>query len=85
MQEELHAVWRRTQMTVVFITHSVRRRSISAFRGRRHVGASGRILERLSLDYSQPAPARRHPTIKASPDFVATRERILGLIWATAG
>src|SRR4029077_9808297 len=23
MQEELHAVWRRTNMTVVFITHSV--------------------------------------------------------------
>ncbi len=46
----------------------------------------GRILERLSLGYSR-ASAERDDirAIKASPDFVATRERILGLIWATAG
>ena len=46
----------------------------------------GRILERLSLGYSR-ASAERDDirSIKASPDFVATRERILGLIWATAG
>ena len=46
----------------------------------------GRILERLSLGYSR-ASAERDDirSIKASPDFVATRERILGLIWTTPG
>ncbi len=86
MQEELHAVWRRTQMTVVFITHSVEE---AVYLGTEAVVMSarpGRILERLSLGYSR-ASAERDDirAIKASPDFVATRERILGLIWATAG
>jgi len=46
----------------------------------------GRILERLSVGFSR-ASAERDDirAIKASPDFIATRERILGLIWATAG
>ena len=86
MQEELHAVWRRTQMTVVFITHSVEE---AVYLGTEVVVMSarpGRILERLSLDYSRASADRDDiRTIKASPDFVATRERILGLIWATAG
>jgi NitT/TauT family transport system ATP-binding protein len=86
MQEELHAVWRRTQMTVVFITHSVEE---AVYLGTEVVVMSprpGRILERFSLGYSR-ASAERDDirAIKASPDFVATRERILGLIWATAG
>jgi hypothetical protein len=36
---------------------------------------------------AKPAPGNTEDirSIKASPDFVATRERILGLIWATAG
>jgi taurine transport system ATP-binding protein len=86
MQEELHAVWGRTQMTVVFITHSVEE---AVYLGTEVVVMSprpGRILERFSLGYSR-ASAERDDirAIKASPDFVATRERILGLIWATAG
>jgi ABC-type taurine transport system ATPase subunit len=86
MQEELHAVWRRTHMTVVFITHSVEE---AVYLGTEVVVMSarpGRILERLSLGYSR-ASAERDDirAIKASPDFVATRERILGLIWATPG
>ncbi len=86
MQEELHAVWRRTNMTVIFITHSVEE---AVYLGTEVVVMSprpGSILERLKVGFSR-ASAERDDirAIKASPDFVATRERILGLIWASAG
>lgn len=86
MQEELHAVWRRTQMTVVFITHSVEE---AVYLGTDVVVLSarpGRILERLPVGFSRASVERDDiRAIKASPDFITTRERILGLIWATAG
>jgi ABC-type taurine transport system ATPase subunit len=86
MQEELHAVWRRTRMTVVFITHSVEE---AVYLGTEVVVMSprpGRILERLAVGFSRAAAERDDiRTIKASPEFIAMRERILGLIWSSAG
>jgi taurine transport system ATP-binding protein len=85
MQEELHAVWRRTGMTVVFITHSVEE---AVYLGTEVVVMSprpGRILERHKVGFSR-ASAERDDirAIKASPEFIAMREHILGLIWANA-
>ena len=85
MQEELHAVWRRTSMTIVFITHSVEE---AVYLGTEVVVMSprpGRIVERLKVGFSR-AVAERDDIrrIKASPEFVAVRERILGLIWSGA-
>jgi ABC-type taurine transport system ATPase subunit len=85
MQEELHAVWRRTRMTVVFITHSVEE---AVYLGTEVVVMSprpGRILERFEVGFSR-AVAERDDirTIKASPEFIAMREQILGLIWSSA-
>jgi len=82
MQEELHAVWRRTGMTVVFITHSVEE---AVYLGTEVVVMSprpGRIVERLEANFSR-APRERDKmrAIKASPEFIAVREQILGLIW----
>ncbi len=86
MQEELHAVWRRTRMTVVFITHSVEE---AVYLGTEVVVMSprpGRIVERLKVGFSRATGARDSiRAIKASPEFVATREQILGLIWTNAG
>jgi ABC-type taurine transport system ATPase subunit len=86
MQEELHAVWRRTQMTVVFITHSVEE---AVYLGTEVVVMSarpGRIVERLQVGFSRITAERDNiRTIKASPDFIAMRERILGHIWQSAG
>jgi len=86
MQEELHAVWRRTNMTVVFITHSVEE---AVYLGTEVVVMSprpGRILERLAVGFSRrSAEGDTIRSIKASPDFIATREHVLGLIWASAG
>jgi ABC-type taurine transport system ATPase subunit len=85
MQEELHAVWRRTNMTVVFITHSVEE---AVYLGTEVVVMSprpGRILERLAVNFSRGTAERDNiRSIKASPEFVAIREHILGLIWASA-
>ncbi|HTZ78053.1 MAG TPA: ABC transporter ATP-binding protein [Stellaceae bacterium] len=85
MQEELHTVWNRTQMTVVFITHSVEE---AVYLGTEVVVMSprpGRIVERLAVPFSRAGNSRDDiRAIKASPDFVATRERILGLIWSSA-
>ncbi len=85
MQEELHAVWRRTNMTVVFITHSVEE---AVYLGTDVVVMSprpGRIIQRLPVGFSRQALGNDNiRAIKASPAFVATREQILGLIWSNA-
>jgi ABC-type taurine transport system ATPase subunit len=85
MQEELHAVWRRTRMTVVFITHSVEE---AVYLGTEVVVMSprpGRIIERLKVGFSRALGERDDiRAIKASPEFVATREQILELIWTNA-
>ncbi len=85
MQEELHGVWQRTRMTVVFITHSVEE---AVYLGTDVVVMSprpGRILERLAAPFSRQADGRDIRSIKASPEFVRMREHVLGLIWASAG
>ena len=83
MQEELHAVWRRAGMTIVFITHSVEE---AVYLGTNVVVMSprpGRVVEHIELDF-----ARRENddirAIKASPAFVEAREHVLGLIWRMA-
>jgi ABC-type taurine transport system ATPase subunit len=84
MQEELHTVWRRTGMTILFITHSVEE---AIYLGTEVVVMSprpGRILERLPLPFARKAGDRDIRAIKSSPDFVALREKVLGLIWGMA-
>jgi ABC-type taurine transport system ATPase subunit len=82
MQESLHAIWQRTQMTVVFVTHSVEE---AVYLGTDVVVMSprpGRIVEHLKVGFSHATGERDNiRVIKASPEFVATREQILSLIW----
>ncbi len=82
MQEELHAVWRRTGMTVVFITHSVEE---AVYLGTEVVVMSprpGRILERIPVPFARERGDASIRAVKSSPDFVAMRERVLSLIWS---
>jgi len=84
MQEELHAVWRRSGMTVVFITHSVEE---AVYLGTDVVVMSprpGRIVERLEVNFSKQPEGQDIRAIKASPEFVETREHVLSLIWKMA-
>jgi ABC-type taurine transport system ATPase subunit len=81
MQEELHAVWRRTGMTVVFITHSVEE---AVYLGTEVVVMSprpGRIVERIALPFARDETATDIRAVKSSQDFIAARERVLSLIW----
>jgi ABC-type taurine transport system ATPase subunit len=81
MQEELHAVWRRTGMTVVFITHSVEE---AVYLGTEVVVMSprpGRIVERIPVPFAREAAEEDIRKVKSRPDFIAARERVLSLIW----
>ncbi len=82
MQEELHAVWRRTGMTVVFITHSVEE---AVYLGTEVVVMSprpGRIVARLPMPFAREHAAEGIRAVKSRPDFVARREEVLSLIWS---
>jgi len=84
MQEELHAVWRRTGMTVVFITHSVEE---AVYLGTEVVVMSprpGRIVARLPMPFARGHAAEGIRKVKSRPDFVAAREEVLSLIWEMA-
>ena len=81
MQEELHSVWRRSGMTVVFITHSVEE---AVYLGTDVVVMSprpGRIIERIACPFAAQQGERDIRAIKSSPEFVAMRERVLSMIW----
>ena len=82
MQEELHAVWRRTGMTVVFITHSVEE---AVYLGTEVVVMSprpGRIVARLPMPFAREHAAEGIRSVKSRPDFVVAREHVLSLIWS---
>ncbi len=84
MQEELHAIWRRTKKTIVFITHSVEE---AVYLGTEVVVMSprpGRIVACLPVPFARDAEQRDVRAVKSSPEFVAIRERVLDLIWRTA-
>jgi ABC-type taurine transport system ATPase subunit len=84
MQVELHDIWRRTAMTVLFITHSVEE---AVYLGTDVVVMSprpGRVLEHIRLPFSRQADGRDSRTIKSLPAFVAAREHVLSLIWRSA-
>jgi NitT/TauT family transport system ATP-binding protein/taurine transport system ATP-binding protein len=84
MQEELHAVWRRTGMTVVFITHSVEE---AVYLGTEVVVMSprpGRIIARIPAPFARGMADRDIRTVKSAPDFVALKEHVLSLIWQMA-
>ncbi len=80
MQEELHAVWRRTGMTVLLITHSVEE---AIYLGTDVVVMSqrpGRIMERIAAPFAR-RDERNSRAVKSLPEFVAMREHVLSLIW----
>ena len=81
MQEALHAVWRQAGMTVMFITHSVEE---AVYLGTKVVVMSprpGRILRVIETPFARRSGAGEIRKIKASSEFVALREQLLGLIW----
>ncbi|WP_428483823.1 ABC transporter ATP-binding protein [Rhodopila sp.] len=81
LQQELHAVWRQADMTVVFITHGVEE---AVYLGTKVVVMSprpGRIVRVIDTPFARRADEHGIRAVKSSAEFVAVREQVLGLIW----
>ena len=82
-QELILNIWAETHKSVFFITHSVEE---ALFMGTRLIVMSprpGRITHRFDLTFSHrflAGESARH--VKASPEFIDLRERVLGIIFA---
>ncbi len=79
MQEELLTIWRRTGRTIFFITHSVEE---AVYLGTRVLVMSarpGRIVFDEPVSFSRTGGAVRE--VRATPEFVETRERVAGAIY----
>jgi NitT/TauT family transport system ATP-binding protein len=78
LQEELVRIWEQSQVTVLFVTHSVEE---AIFLGDRVVVLSprpGRV--KATLEVPIPRGRRSWRLLNADPDFVALRDRVLHLV-----
>jgi len=82
MQELIMQVWKRTQKTVFFITHSVEEALFMATRLIIMSPRPGRVTHQYDLDFCHKfldgADGR---TIKSSSDFIKMREEVLSIIY----
>lgn len=83
MQEELRRIWRVTDKTVIFITHSVEE---ALYLGTRLMVMSprpGRILRDIPLNFHDDVADAANPrAVRKRPDFVEMREEVLEAILA---
>ena len=81
MQELVLDVWRETRKMIFFITHSVDEAIFMATRLVVMSPRPGRIIKHYELDFAKRFfETRDARSIKTLPEFIATREEILGII-----
>ncbi len=82
LQEELLTIWRTTQRTIVFVTHSVEE---AVYLGTQVLVMSprpGRFLVELACPFSRRGGERAASRkVKSDPEFVKLREQVLEYIW----
>ncbi|WP_027859601.1 ABC transporter ATP-binding protein [Marinobacterium jannaschii] len=81
MQSLVLKLWKETGKTIVLITHSVEE---ALFLGERlfvMAPRPGRIKKEYQLPFADAGLHQNPREIKASPEFIATREEILTMIW----
>ncbi len=81
LQEELLKIWKATRKTVFFITHSVEEAVYLATTIIVMSPRPGRIIARIEAPFSRQAGQADSRAVKAAPEFVALREKVLRLIW----
>jgi NitT/TauT family transport system ATP-binding protein len=78
LQEELIRIWERSRVTVIFVTHSV---DEAVFLGDRVIVLTlgpGRVKQTVEIPI--PRERRNWKAMNSDPQFVALRERVLGLV-----
>lgn len=81
MQGLILKLWKETGKTIILITHSVEE---ALFLGERLIVMAprpGRIVKDYSLPFPEQALTMEARDVKASPEFVKTREEVLSMIW----
>jgi ABC-type taurine transport system ATPase subunit len=81
LQEELLRIWRETNKTVFFITHSVEEAVYLATVIVVLSPRPGRIIAHLPSPFSRGYIDQDSRAVKSSPEFVQLREQVLGFIW----
>jgi NitT/TauT family transport system ATP-binding protein len=76
MQELLLQIWEHSQKTVLFITHDIDEAILLGDRVHVMTARPGRIKERVEIDLARP----RSVDLLTSPEFIALKRRIMGLI-----
>lgn len=84
LQEELLKIWKATRKTVFLITHSVEEAVYLATTIIVMSPRPGRIISRIDAPFSRQAGPGDSRAVKALPEFVAMREKVLRLIWGEA-
>ena len=81
MQGLVLRLWKETGKTIILITHSVEE---ALFLGERLIVMAprpGRIIKEYNLPFPEQALITEAREVKASAEFVATREEVLSMIW----
>lgn len=81
MQALVLDLWNSTGKTVMLITHSVEEALILGERLIVMAPRPGRILKEYNLPFAKMCLTQDPREVKATPEFVKTREEILSLIW----
>lgn len=82
MQGLVLKLWKETGKTIMLITHSVEEALLLGERLIIMAPRPGRIVKQYRLDFAERALTQDPRKVKATPEFVRTREEVLAMIWS---